>query len=252
MSLKNNVLSSLNKIALKDYLKRKDPLFKGRREYKFLVPLDLIPHILEYLKEDFKCLEHEEGGIFLYNSVYYDSENMSFFNMHRQKKLNRLKIRIREYKSGKKGKFIERKTKTKGTYTSKKRSKIDSQFEDFMSKQFITDGINHHGLKRDDLSEKVHIDYKRIFMVSRDFKCRVTIDFDIEANDLNGKKAQLIPNFAVLEVKQEGLPKEIMRFLRRNFKIRRKGFSKYCVATCMLFDNVKKNKWKQTLKYNEL
>lgn len=252
MSLKNDILSGLNKIALKDYLKRKDPLFSGRREYKFLVPLSLIPHLLEYLKEDFKCLEHEEGGIFLYNSVYYDSENMKFFNMHRQKKFNRLKIRIREYKSGKKGKFIERKTKTKGTYTSKKRSKIDSQFDDFMAKQFITDGINHYGLKKEDLSEKIHIDYKRIFMVSKDFKRRVTIDFDIKAKDTNGGKASLIPNYAVFEVKQEGLPKEIMKFLRRNFKIRRQGFSKYCIATCMLIDNVKKNKWKQTLKYNEL
>ena len=250
MSLKTDVVSKLEKVCIRDFLKQKDLLYKGRREYKFLIPLKNISDIVDHLNDDYYCIVHDDGPYFSYKNSYFDSENFKLFNMHRQGKYNRLKIRIREYKSGKKGMYIESKRKANGArYTIKKRSRINTR-TNCLEKKFIKEGINEFKLNKEKLEAKLHIEYNRFFLVSKNGKRRITIDFNVKASNSKGKEAKIVPNFAIFEVKQEGLPLNLMKLLRRKYNVRRTGFSKYCISVCTLFDNVRKNKWKQILKLN--
>ncbi len=163
MSLKTDVVSKLEKVSISDFLKQKDLLYKGRREHKFLVPLHQVSDILDYLNDDFYCIVHDDGVFFSYRSAYFDSDDFSFFNMHRQGKYNRMKLRIREYKSGKKGMYIESKRKAKAArYTIKQRKKVES-LEACLDKKFIKESLLDFDLEKENLKEKVHINYKRIF-----------------------------------------------------------------------------------------
>jgi hypothetical protein len=257
MRLIEEALNKLDKINIKDLIARKDPLSKARKEYKFLVPLKTLPEILAELKEDFFCSTHDEGDFFSYASTYFDTEDLSFFNTHRRSKPNRIKVRIREYKSGVRNAFVECKKKRKGIYSEKDRKKIGENptinwTREVLGEDCIVGNLECHSLRHEDLEQTMHIEYKRIFLIAKDFTQRVTIDFEINCTGKEDKSAKIIPEYCVFEVKEEGIPKKIMQNLRRKYKIRQQGFSKYCVAMCTLNSEVKKNRWKQTLKHNKI
>ncbi len=255
MKLIDEALSDIEKINIKDLIKRKDPLSKARKEYKFLIPIKLLPKIIETLKDDFFCSSHDEGVFFSYTSTYFDTPTLSFFNDHRCSKPNRIKVRIREYKSGVKNAFVECKKKRKGIYSEKDREKIGKNPTTEWSKEVlgadcITKNLGKYSSFKDNLCQTMYIEYKRIFLVAKDLSSRITIDFEVKCTDKSDKSAEIIPEHCIFEIKQEGIPKKIMQILRRTYKIRRTGFSKYCISMCTLNPNVKKNKWKQILKHN--
>ena len=257
MRLIEEALNKLDKINIKDLIGRKDPLSKARKEYKFLVPLKVLPQVIEELKEDFICSTHDEGAFFSYTSTYFDTEDLSFFNAHRRSKPNRIKVRIREYKSGVRNAFVECKKKSKGIYSQKDRKKIGENptinwTREVLGEDCIVGNLECHRLCHEDLEQTMHIEYKRIFLMGKNFTKRVTIDFEIKCTNHRKESTQIIPGYCIFEVKEEGIPKKIMQKLRRNYKVRQQGFSKYCISMCTLNPEVKSNRWKQTLKHNKI
>lgn len=255
MKLSEDVLKTTEKVRIEELVGKKDPLSQARKEYKFLVPTKHLKEIIEKIDDEFLCTSHKEGLFFHYESTYFDTPDLLFFNNHRRGRPNRIKVRVREYKSGVKSSFIECKKKYKGTYTQKDRKKIGENptknwDTGVLENECIVKNLKKYNLTPKDLEQSMHIKYKRIFMVAKDFSKRITIDFDIECVDKKKRTTRIIPEYCVFEVKEEGIPKQIMRILRKNYKIRRGPFSKYCISMCTLNPDVRKNRWKQTLKYN--
>lgn len=255
MKLSEGILEKMEKVRIEDLLGRKDPLSKARKEYKFLVPLKHLEQIMGDLCKEFFCTSHKEGVFFHYESTYFDTPDLFFFNKHRKGKPNRVKVRVREYKSGVRNSFVECKKKYKGTYTRKDRKKIgENPTTDWdirvLKEECIRSNLKKYNLIPEDLEQTMHIKYKRIFLIEKDFNKRITIDFDIQCTDNKNGSTKIIPEYCVFEVKEEGIPKQIMRILRRNYNVRRGPFSKYCVSLCTLNPEVKKNRWKQVLKCN--
>jgi len=244
---KNSIIRDSG-LHLEKILQKKDELFSTRKEFKFIIPLDKLSPVINFLQQDFFCSHFGEDFIFKYHNIYFDSSDFKFFRLHSQGKYNRIKIRTREYKNGAINKFLECKRKVKGAKIKKERQRIISDNLDLIpSFPFIKKELKKYNLKPSDLKNKTEISYDRINFVSKDFKKRVTLDFDIWAQK-NSKKVPIAANFFILEVKSEKFPKKIVQFLLRNYKIKEEKFSKYCVSLCVLEKNLKRNKWKTILK----
>jgi len=248
MNLNSILFDKFETIAIEDFLSSSDPLSDRRKDFKFITPLDSLPQIFDYLQESYICAVEGSSAIRNYRNKYFDTSDYKFYQMHRKGKYNRLKVRLRQY--GESGDiFVESKLKENGERTKKQRVKADFIDSRVLEQDFIPSRLQDFDLSTSDLSNETHISYDRIFLVSKNRGSRITIDFNILASgeDLNYVK-QVAPEYAILEVKQGGYPKDIIRFLKNNFKIRESRFSKYCVSLCLLEDGLKKNVWKQTLK----
>lgn len=240
-------LVRINKLNLNEYLSRKDNFGESRQELKFLVPRSLMPQIVDYLSGTYDlCLSADNQMTHAYMSKYFDTEDLMFFNMHRQGKYNRMKVRVREYRNGESRRFLECKRKIKGYYTIKDRAQLHIEDVHFNDDR-IQSRLKEYELHPDHLEEKARITYNRLIFAAKDRHSRVTVDFGIEAEDTHGNKASLLPQHCILEVKSEDTPKEMISYLK-SLGLRPEAFSKYCVSLCMLRDDVRKNKWKQVLK----
>jgi hypothetical protein len=227
-------------LQLSDYLKRKDQLFDKRQEYKFLVPIKHLNELVDYLSKDFFLVKRGESSSSLYSTRYFDTENFHFFNQHRKGKYNRLKVRMRSYVDNEA--FLECKRKVKGLIVKKRRENLKK-----LEGHFLHEELEKEGKSLEDLVNRVDISYLRIFFVSKDYKRRVTIDYDIRYEHQN-QKGILTKDYVILEVKQQGYPKDLAKFLVKNFKVREGNFSKYCLTVCKVKPDLKINKWKQILK----
>lgn len=245
-----NLINSIDGLILKDIPKKEDPLYFSRQDYKFIIPVELIEGILNFLKEDFFCRHNSNNCIFHYYNYYFDTDDYKFFNLHKQGKYNRIKIRIRNYESETKSSYLECKRKAKGKCNQKERCKInvDMNQNDVLMNELVRKNIKHYNLKPSDLKKRTEIAYNRINLMGKAQKSRISLDYDIVVKNDEKSWSKIVPGYAVLEVKTNEYPKKIIKFLRRSYKIRETDFSKYCIALCVLEDNLKKNKWKQVLK----
>lgn len=247
------IFKNFEKKDIFEIIKQKDPLTKKRKEYKFLVRKELLQEIATKFVYDYYCCVHSGTFLFEYENIYFDTDDFIFFNKHRVGKPNRLKVRIRKYKSGDKKSFLEIKRKVKGVFSEKERILIEETSEKNDEKiiEKASEKLKSLNISFSKLSRKLTTNYSRIFLISKDNKRRITFDIDLKAKDTENNEKKLFSQYGILEIKDENTPKDIMQFLMKNFKIRKTGFSKYCISLCALSPNQKNNKWKQILKLNK-
>lgn len=237
-------LQSMDSLPIEDFFKRKDPLASSRKEYKFIIPHEKLPQVLEFLAQDFVYTTCGGKAFHHYQTHYFDTPEKLFFKRHRQGKFNRIKVRIREYQTGEVERFVECKKKIKGIHTEKHRQK----FQDQLDARFIQEHLEPYGAHVQHLQQQLTLDYKRLFLLSKDFRRRVTIDSNIEATNLDGETKELLSQYVILEVKEKGLAKDIHQYLRREHGIRPQSFSKYCVGLALMNPQLKANRWKPVFK----
>ncbi len=249
-SIDHNVVKSVPNLRFQDVDKEADLLFLSRQDYKFLVPLQHLEGILKFLAEDYYCKSYNDECVFKYHNTYFDTEDYKFFNLHRQGKYKRIKIRVRDYKNGKKSKFIECKRKERGFLTTKRRQEIasDTDFEDALDQSIVREDLAPYGLEAGDLSRLTHTVYDRISLRSKDGRTRISLDFNLESGEEGVGLRPIVSDHLILEVKSNDYPKDIIAFLRSKFKVREANFSKYCVSLCVLNPELRRNKWKQVVK----
>ena len=214
---------------------------------KFLVPLDLLPEVVDALAEHYYYGIKDDEPVQNYRTVYYDTEDYYFFNQHRRGKFNRLKLRVRHYQDGSPMAFVEAKQKLKGRHTRKERKPIINP-ENAMEEWFLQKYLYEHNLSPSDLLNQTEVEYKRIAFIAKDFLSRASIDLEITAKHNDSEYIQLVPDHCVLEIKDKKFPKAVIKLLQSQFKIRQTSFSKYCIALCMLNSELKDNKWRHLIK----
>lgn len=189
-------LSELNATA--SYLKRMDR--------KFLLNCDQFSKLLEDLKKDFVVLEIKGRKIFSYDNIYMDTPDYLFYNQHQERKKSRTKVRTRYYIDSNLA-FFEYKQKTKWI-TSKYRYEFPSEEHGFMTKwktrffEWVWQSM-YENEKVPKISPSIKTTYKRITLVSKDGSERLTVDFDIKANDLRDSKSSEVDlkNLVIVESK---------------------------------------------------
>jgi len=241
MNLIKNSIKYFNKVSLSDLDKVK---LMSRTDHKFCLHKDHLPIILEAIKNHYSILSIDGETIFNYDNTYFDTPDNQMFLNHQNGKLNRFKIRLRKYVQTD-DHFLEVKFKNNKGRTIKKRVERQDFESAFTNNElsFISDFSSYSGLQ---LEPKIRSYFNRFTLVDNEFTERVTID--MFPGFKNHEKEIILNNLVIIEIKQSKAaePALIFNVLKEN-KIRKQGFSKYCIGRSLLEEKIKKNNFKPLL-----
>ena len=239
-----NTLSSFRSISLGDMDSVK---LMNRTDTKYVFSSSLILEILNELSDKYRILEIEGKKTSFYNTMYFDTEQLKFYTQHHNGKLNRHKVRMREYVDSKIC-FLEIKFKNNKGRTIKNRirkKKISANLSD-ESIAFIQKYTN---ISSSELSPKLWNAFNRITLVQKEAKERITLDLDLGFSNENAKAN--VPELIIAEVKQEkyNVKSDFIQAMRK-CSIKPMRMSKYCIGSVLLNGNLKSNQFQEDFKYN--
>lgn len=211
----------------------------NRTDTKFLLTKNELATVLETIVDDYRILEVNSNRISSYRSLYYDTPGNKLYYDHHNGRLDRHKVRYREYIDSKLC-FLEVKHKYKGR-TNKQRIQRE-RIEETMqadSKQFLVDTNQLN----DELVPSLWNGFNRATLVNKNAPERMTIDFDLtyEWGDWSHKEENLI----IVELKQERVDRN-SPFMKASkaMGIRPFSISKYCIGMVMKDRQLKYNNFK--------
>jgi hypothetical protein len=218
----------------------------NRIDSKYVFSAGRIPGLLLNLAGFYKVLEINSVRSFSYSTTYLDTSDFLFFRHHVTGKLERNKVRYRQYEATGVS-FLEVKRKTNKNRTVKwriKNSMPENNIHDAKAAEFLQKhiAINPALLKPVTINR-----FNRITLVGSGMNERVTIDYNLSFSDPSGNTAGL-PHIAIAELKREsGAGNSQFSKVLKEFSIRSTGFSKYCVGASLLYDLPRRNTIKSKL-----
>ena len=215
----------------------------NRTDTKYCFSQSQLIDILDELKEHYRCVEINGKRVSNYQTMYYDTTQFNLYLQHHNGKLNRYKVRRRDYIDSNIS-FLEIKRKNNKGRTIK--SRIQTKAEDLFTdntKEFLEKNMLNFS---DNLFPVIRVDYGRITLVGKNKPERVTIDTNL-CFVKNNKKVAL-EELIIAEVKQD--KKNNSPFIQSMNKRRifEGGISKYCLAIALTTPEVKTNNFKEKIK----
>tara|TARA_B100000902_G_scaffold208105_2_gene198117 strand:+ start:19104 stop:19850 length:747 start_codon:yes stop_codon:yes gene_type:complete len=213
----------------------------NRTDTKFAFAYNKLAMLLEKMQPYYRILDINGKLIHDYKSLYYDTKERKFYIDHHNQRVNRNKIRFREY-VGSNLTFLEIKLKNNKGRTIKKRMKVDAITDNLSDshKEYINKVIGFPI----DVSAKQRIDFSRITFVHKKKKERLTVDLDLvfENKESKGDLKEVV----IAEVKQERMSRS-SDFIRiaKEMSILPIRISKYCISTLELNPYLKQNRFKK-------
>ncbi len=217
-----------------------------RVDTKFMFRADFIDAIFRRMKDDYYVLEISGKRYSHYETLYFDTDGFKLYMLHHAGKLNRYKFRSRRYVESNLC-FFEVKFKNSKGRTIKERIKrsdivkeISEQSEELVRSASHVDPCQ--------LRAKLWVNYQRITFVNKHSQERLTLDTQLHFVDDNGKVGY--EGIAIAEVKQgSGRDKSAFIDLMKQYRIKEKSISKYCLGVISLHPEIKHNRFKPTLLY---
>ena len=219
-----------------------DVKLMNRTDTKFAFKLEKLPLILEKMQPFYRVLSINDKLIHDYRSLYYDTIGRKFYLDHHNRRVNRNKIRFREY-VGSDLTFLEIKKKNNKGRTIKKRIKA-TKISDKLTveqKQYINKIVGQDI----NVEAKQWINFSRITFVHKVQKERLTIDIDLTFN--NKDSSGDLKKIVIAEAKQERMSRSLSDFMKiaKELHILPMRISKYCMSTLELNPNLKQNRFKE-------
>ena len=212
----------------------------NRTDRKYWFNENLLADVLNEVKDNYYILEVEGKRDLPYATTYYDTHEDHMYSEHHRGKLNRFKIRRRNYTSTNTS-FLEIKFKSNKGRTMKQRISSPYTLDKFEEKE--GDFINTHTpYTIDELSPVLINGFKRLMLVSKKMNERCTIDQEISFVS-KGNKLQL-KHLVIVEVKTEGNSASPIISVLNKKRIKASGFSKYCMGRSITDSNLKTNTFK--------
>ncbi len=246
------VLNELTPISLEEV---KGIKLMRRIDRKYLTKTDDLLELLRRLKSSYSIQESDGVMVFKYMTLYFDTPELSLFKRHHNGSLTRDKIRLRWYcESG--CSYFEIKQKDNRGYTTKKRVKIPDGFDSsreivtaFKESDSIVEDflIKNSFLKQDQIDRCIKTRFRRITLIDKIRSERVTIDFDIEFENMKTGKSFSLRDLVVIETKQDSRRVSAIKDFLMEMRIKETGFSKYCIGSILTDNTLKKNLFKMKL-----
>jgi len=215
----------------------------NRTDTKFILSRQQAEDIIKDLDSHYRVLEVQGFRQNRYETLYYDSTEFHHYLCHQNGKMNRYKVRKRNYvESG--ISFLEVKFKTNKDRTIKKRVPLEDIAENLNDKDriFIEERTGT-GIM---LEAKLWNKFERITLVNQSSPERLTIDSGLSFS--KGGQTVTMHDLVIAEVKQESENRNspFMQELKRRI-IRPEGISKYCLGVAQLYPEIKQNSFKEKL-----
>ena len=213
----------------------------NRTDTKFAFSVNRLQEIFEKILPYYDVLEIDDKRIHSYKSLYFDTIDRKFYNDHHNQRVNRHKIRFREYvDSGLI--YLEVKCKTNKGKTVKKRLKVDkiSKSVTLEQQQYVNNVIGYPL----EVLPIQWINFSRITLVHKVQKERLTLDINLDYS--NTTSTGDLRKIIIAEVKQERMSRA-SDFIRtaKEMGIFPMRISKYCFSSMSLDKTLKKNRFKE-------
>jgi hypothetical protein len=224
--------------------------FNERIDIKYFFSLKLIPWLISEIDGNYRILKVEDTLIQPYKTVYYDTPNLKLYLDHHNGKLNRYKLRKRLYITNNLS-FAEIKFKSNKGITFKKRISTDKNLEVLTEEDRLFFSKNSN-IPPEELFPQATNHFKRITLVSKSEKERITMDFNLIL-ERHGMEANL-GNLVIAEIKKQRTePATLIESKLNELGIKCSSFSKYSTAIAMLEHNTKSNNFKIKIReYNKV
>lgn len=219
----------------------------NRIDTKFLVNVHQLPTLLEMAQRDYYVQEIGTLRKAFYRTLYYDTPTATMYVVHQDGKLNRQKIRVREYVESNLM-FLEVKTKNNKGRTSKKRITITD--ENVLENQEAIAFLDEKSkFKMCEIAYRLRNSFFRITLVNKQKTERLTIDFNINfENCVTGIK-NTISKLCIVEVKQDGNAHSYFKDYLSSLRIKQRSISKYCLGMVLTDPSIKYNRFKEKVRY---
>jgi len=183
-----------------------------------------------------------------YRTVYWDTpDGHTFYRTHQCGHLPRTKVRVRTYVDSALT-FLEVKRKNNHGKTKKKRIAVPS-IDDVMANatgdEFLCERT---GLHFDGLIPCCGNNFHRITLVNKAKTERLTIDFDLDFDNLETGATRHMENIVIIELKRDGRAFSPILPLMRRLRIKKSGFSKYCIGSSLTNPALPQNRFKKRLR----
>lgn len=217
----------------------------NRVDKKFWFHTSELAELLETIKNDY-FIQSVDGRKFQdYATEYFDTSDDRMYTLHHNGKLNRYKIRRRDYLDSN-DHFLEVKLKNNQGRTIKKRVKStvkETQFNE-EEKEFLKKRSVYGD---EELRVALKNRFTRLTLIAKDHPERVTIDTDIRF--ISSDKTISMGDLVVLEIKSErGDHHSPLKQYLRDKRIKPAGFSKYCIGRALTDRSLKRNRFKQRIR----
>ena len=116
---------------------------------------------------------------------------------------------------------------------------------DEQKRQFIA---QHLHFDVDDLQPHMHNYFHRVTLVNRAKTERLTIDTQLEFNNVLTGQSRDMGHLVIVELKRDGLVFSPVLEMLRQLHIHPHGFSKYCMGAAMTNPSLPVNRFKQKLR----
>jgi hypothetical protein len=219
----------------------KDLALMNRVDTKFVMRADQLASVLGKLSDSYRVLEINGQRFSHYQTLYFDTDDFTMFRQHHNGMLNRYKVRIRQYVDTATS-YFEVKFKNNKRRTIKKRIRTSASGPQ-LNENAVDFLHEHYPSRTGILKPTLGNTYTRITLASK-YDCeRLTLDLNLW---LCGRHACVdLSGIAIAEVKQDGYSPCSDFFLQmRGLGVRPMGFSKYCAGITLLYEGVKKNRFK--------
>lgn len=236
-----NILNEFKGISLEEMDRVK---LMNRIDTKFAFRVELLPEILNNLKDTYSVFEIEGTRMPSYESLYFDDDKFSFYHDHHNGKMSRFKVRFRRYVESELH-FLEIKHKFKGR-TRKQRIQAAGFRFDFTEEQrnFVQAIVNGD----QSLKGCMWNSFRRITLVHCTAAERLTLDIDISFRW--EEEEQLFDGLVIAELKQDQLDRNSEFYQQMKQRaIRPYRLSKYCIGSIELHgrEQLKYNRFKKKL-----
>lgn len=220
----------------------------NRTDTKFVATLDQLNEFLLAVQGKYYIQEKNGERLAGYHTIYLDTPDYKMYRMHHCGRQVREKIRVRTYMDSD-DTFLEVKNKNNHGRTKKKRimvGSIDTLRAE--SDKVIPFLAQHAWYALDEVSPVIENWFNRITLVNIEKTERLTIDFNLRFHHLKSDGHNQLKGVAIIELKRDGnVPSPALEIIR-NLRIRRSGFSKYCIGSALTNNELKTNNFKERLK----
>ena len=217
----------------------------NRADTKYVVSIKDLSAFLKSLESSHRILKINNQSVQTYETFYYDTSDMKMYVAHHNKKANRFKIRTRQYIESNLF-FLEIKNKSNKGKTVKQRIKLKSNalVDSKKAGVFVSE---KSPFRQSELSAVLGNTFQRVTLVDNSLTERLTIDVDLKAWEvINSKNNIHLPNIAIIELKRDSNPIADTHKKLLDLRIKSMGFSKYAIASSMLFSGrIKNNNFKK-------
>lgn len=216
----------------------------NRTDTKYITSMKTLYQLLSQMDCDYFIQEINKQRMNAYETIYLDTADSEMFITHHNRHSKREKVRIRTYIDSN-IRFLEIKKKNNKGRTSKKRMQLTKE-DDYM--KVATGFLNPNcSFEAGTLFPHVETVYDRITLVNFSKTERLTIDINLEFKNHRTGILKSLPDFVILELKQDTNKDSFARRLFTEYRLRPTGLSKYCIGSIITDSTLKRNLFKKKL-----